>query len=66
MKIKVSYQPVSEYEKFKDIVRDYERTFGTNTYTGNKDRDREYAELKKKLEKLRAEYVASKQSDNLK
>jgi hypothetical protein len=51
----ISFQPTSEYEKFKEIVREYETVYGTNSYSGNKKRDEEYSILKKKLEELKSE-----------
>ena len=58
--IKVSVQkPMSEYEKFKDDLKYHERMYGTRDYTGDKERDDRYAGMKKKLETLRAQHLAS-------
>lgn len=58
--IKVSIQkPMSEYEKFKDDLKYHERMYGTRDYTGDKERDDRYAGMKKKLETLRAQHLAS-------
>lgn len=58
--IKVSIQkPMSEYERFKDDLKYHERMYGTRDYTGDKERDDRYAGMKKKLETLRAQHLAS-------
>lgn len=58
--IKVSVQkPMSEYERFKDDLKYHERMYGTRDYTGDKERDDRYAGMKKKLETLRAQHLAS-------
>lgn len=50
--MKVTYQPPSEYEKLKEAISEYESIFGTNTYTGNKDRDETYKNLRERLRVL--------------
>jgi len=36
----------TEHERLLDALAEYESIYGTRTYTGNKDRDEEYAKLK--------------------
>jgi hypothetical protein len=55
--MKTSYQPASEYERLKEALGEYEAIFGTNTYTGDKTRDEEYKNLKKRLEYLRKKHI---------
>jgi hypothetical protein len=63
--IKVSVQkPMSEYERFKDDLKYHERMYGTRDYTGDKERDDRYAGMKKKLETLRAQHLASMKKES--
>lgn len=55
--MKTSYQPVSEYERLKEALGEYEAIFGTNTCTGDKTRDEEYKNLKKRLDDLRKKHI---------
>lgn len=55
--MKVNQQPASEYERLKEALGEYEAIFGTNTCTGDKTRDEEYKNLKKRLEYLRKKHI---------
>ena len=52
--MKVTYVKPTELEKAIENLSEYETIFGTNAYTGNKNRDTEYAALKLIVKKLSA------------
>jgi len=39
----------SEHERLVDALAEYEKIYGTNTYTGNKSRDENYRRLKQEV-----------------
>jgi len=55
--MKLNQQPASEYERLKEALGEYEAIFGTNTCTGDKIRDEEYKNLKKRLDDLRKKHI---------
>jgi hypothetical protein len=55
--MKVNQQSASEYERLKEALGEYEAIFGTNTCTGDKTRDEEYKNLKKRLDDLRKKHI---------
>lgn len=55
----ITTQPLSEYEHFKEKVREYETIYGTATWTGDTSRDEEYRKLREKLADLRRKSLTS-------
>lgn len=51
----LNFQPSTPYERFKDNYDEYVRIYGAREYTGNKDRDAEFAKMKAELNNLRQE-----------
>lgn len=60
MKTPVTFQSIPEYElkyeRLLDRLREYERIYGTDTYTGNSTRDEGYRRLKQEVEEARSQY----------